>query len=619
MTTETPETARAPRLRAWTYAVLAACLIAFSVVLRHDALEVGFSVDDYAQLAMMRGVYPVPRAPLELFTFSDGSAHENQALRQGGIFPWWSHPELRISMCRPLASALMWLDLSLFGMNAVGYQLHSLWWWLAMAGLFAWLLRRLLPAVPALLALALFAFDDVHHMLLGWIAMRNASVATAFGLLALHLRLSALERGARTRVWPALVAFAFALLAGEYAIALVGFALLLELGYAQGARQRLAAIAPWAVLLAVYFALRSAFGFGAYGSGMYVDPIAEPLHFLRSVPERLPVLAGDLVFGLRSGWWTFGFPWAPQFGAAGLIPPEWAHDMQPLRAVQERIGWVAVGLLALLVILAMRSEASRRARFLVLGAPLALVPVLSPFPESRVLVPALAGFSVVLACCLHACAVAFRRRSRARVWPALGLAAGASLFALQLGGGAFFGWLDARISASFVQAIRASILAPELDAPMRSGERVMLLGAADPTTTIYIQPVRLLHGRPAPVPVHLLGAFTQHRMTRVSERAFVLERLHLGYVPGDTYASVFNSRPLRAGDRFSLDGLQATVERAHQGRPVRTRFELDLPLDHPGVLLLAQTARGLDRVYFPPIGGEALIMPAIPPLELLSQ
>src|SRR5262245_3851306 len=113
----------------WGYAVLAACIVAGALYLRRDALRVGFTVDDYAQLAMMRGVYPVPRSPLSLFTFSDGSAGEVRALRDSGFYPFWSRSDLRISMCRPLSSALMWLDLALFGLHAEGYQAHSLLWW----------------------------------------------------------------------------------------------------------------------------------------------------------------------------------------------------------------------------------------------------------------------------------------------------------------------------------------------------------------------------------------------------------------------------------------------------------------------------------------------------------
>ena len=82
---------------------------------------------------MMRGEYPVPAtAALSLFTFSDGSARENAKLRAAGFFPWWSSAALRVSLMRPLASALMWVDLRAFDRNAFAYHLHSAAWWVAM-------------------------------------------------------------------------------------------------------------------------------------------------------------------------------------------------------------------------------------------------------------------------------------------------------------------------------------------------------------------------------------------------------------------------------------------------------------------------------------------------------
>jgi hypothetical protein len=40
----------------------------------------------------------------------------------------------------------------------------------------------------------------------------------------------------------------------------------------------------------------------------------------------------------------------------------------------------------------------------------------------------------------------------------------------------------------------------------------------------------------------------------------------------------------------------ATVERVEDGRPMRARYELDVPLDDPSVALLVQTVIGLKPV-----------------------
>ena len=92
------------------YPWLAATLIAAALALRWPCLHTGFMVDDYLQLAMIERVYPVLRSPLALFTFATGNVTENEVLRAQGLLAWWSDPELRIAMFRPLASAMLWLD-----------------------------------------------------------------------------------------------------------------------------------------------------------------------------------------------------------------------------------------------------------------------------------------------------------------------------------------------------------------------------------------------------------------------------------------------------------------------------------------------------------------------------
>jgi hypothetical protein len=87
------------------YAALAGAMIAMGLAWRWPLLRTGFTVDDYAQLAMMRGAFWLRRPALELFTFCDGSARENLTLRAAGFFPWWTHPHFKLSLFRPLASA----------------------------------------------------------------------------------------------------------------------------------------------------------------------------------------------------------------------------------------------------------------------------------------------------------------------------------------------------------------------------------------------------------------------------------------------------------------------------------------------------------------------------------
>jgi hypothetical protein len=150
---------RASRRERWRDALLVVAIGACGLLVRADAFRQEFSADDYAQLSMVEGKYPVPRAPLALFTFSDGSRREVAALAQTGFYPWFVDPHLKLSMLRPLSCALFWADRALFGRWALGYHLHSALWWLGTLGCVFALCAPLLGRAAALIALVFFALD----------------------------------------------------------------------------------------------------------------------------------------------------------------------------------------------------------------------------------------------------------------------------------------------------------------------------------------------------------------------------------------------------------------------------------------------------------------------------
>jgi hypothetical protein len=329
------------------------------------------------------------------------------------------------------------------------------------------------------------------------------------------------------------------------------------------------------------------------------------------------VLAGDLVLALRSNFWSGGlpWPWASALAEFGVMPAAWLADMQPLRALLERVGWCALALYMVLGYAAARGADGRRLRFLIWGTPFALLPVVSSVPESRLLAPAMAGYSVVLAA-LAASYVKAVRAAPARLFGWLPLAAAGALVLLHATAAPFFARSEVEFGARFASAVRGSILSPRLDPAMRSAQRVLLLGAADPTTSTYIPLVRRIHGAPAPRACHLLTATSSPIfLTRASDREFVIERLFPGLTPGDTYGAAFNGGAIRAGQRFAVEGMRVTVERVYEGRPFETRFVLDRSLDDPAVVLLQQSVHGLAPITFPKVGERVLLPPPIAPFE----
>jgi hypothetical protein len=597
----------------WAQGLAALTVIALGLALRWPVLYTGFTVDDYAQLAMIHGDYPVPRAPLSLFTFSDGSVQENTRLREVGFFPWWTAPDLRLSLLRPLSSALMWFDAFFLGRDAFRYHLHSVFWWLAMQLALWQFFKRALSGWPAVLALALLTLHPAHNVLLGWIANRNALVCTAFAVLGLTFQLEAQRRAWRAGYWCAAAAYGVALLAGEYALATLAYGMCLTLVGPAAPERRVRAIAIWCGSLLAYVTVRAALGYGSSGSGMYLDPVHEPIAFVPQALQRYPVLMGDAVLAVRSSWWPGGFPWAAELADAGWLSRLWAVDLRPLRNLQ-----VGIGVLACLVFASVlwcyvrgRRESERDVRFLGFGVPLALVPSLASLPESRLMVPALIGWFALLSQALWDRCTAPERKTTAMPLAFLVLL------------GAFLPvWStsdEVHGLPDFSQAVRRSIATPELDHALAEGKYALLATSSDPTTSIYVPLVRRWHERPAPASCQLLmGGWGALQLTRINPRAFVLDRINRAFTPQDVYASAFNRRPLFVNERFQSGELTATVLDVQDGRAMRVLYELSEPLESSRYVLLMQTSRGLTPVAFPPAGQSRMIPAAALPTRFLS-
>lgn len=591
----------------WLAVVL---LLGVTLTPRLPLLATGFMVDDYAQLAMMRGDYPVVRGPLELFTFSDGSPSDVAALRRAGFFPWWSAPDLELAMFRPLACALMWLDRALFGDApgaAVGYHVHSFLWWLAMGLALAWLLRELLPVPAALLALALFANDDSHVLPLAWIALRNSVVASTFALLGLRAHLRWRRGHGRGQLVVALACALLALAASEYALAFLAYAAVYELARDASVRSRLTAVSLLAALGVAHLSLRRALGFGSRASDMYVDPSGSLGAFVEAARAHALALFGDLVVGLPSGWWTYGSPFAR---------PEWNGDLRPFRAVHTLAGLIGLGLLVWLTLAARRSAATRALSPMFLGAALAIVPVLGTFPDARLLVASQVGFSVGVAALTWEALGALRREPRAlRRWTVVG-ALGLFVLAHAVSS-AVVGRIQVGIGAVLPPVVRRSLLGPPFDDRTIGSQHLLLLGAADATTTIYVSMLRRTHGAPAPASCHLLtAAHLPFTLRREAPNAFTLERAETALTVGDVYGSAFNSKPPAVGQPVDLGAMRATALELRDGLWRKARFEHALSLDDPSLVMLVQTVQGFVRLTPPPVGGELLVPAPFPPLGL---
>lgn len=592
-----------PRRR-WGYALLVLAVIAFGALLHRPGLDSGLVADDFLQRAMLDGTFPVHRAAFDLYSFVDAGRGELQHLMNAGTYPWWVHPDLKLTALRPLSSLLIALDARVLGLSDRGAHLHSLLWFAFTVASLALLLQRLLPPRVALLATAIYAFDPLHVTPVAWLANRNVLVSATFALLALWGHVRWREQGWKPGVAVSGLGFALSLAGGEYALSALGYLIAYELVGARGAwRKRAAALLPAAIPTVIYVSLHLALGYGAKGSSVYVDPLRSPGWFILLSMVRLPAL---LVNELLS------------------IPGELTHAALILGYVQALLfllpPLVILGALVPGMMRRLSEEERRVLHFLLVGNGLSIVPLLGTVPSPRLLVVPAVGGTVLVALLVRDGVRQLRdsaaRRRIATWWRGFvttGLAVAHLLVAPMFTVGAGIGWTAVQM------LVRSLYLRGEIDDRRVSREELVLLNSFEPMTLIYPPWVRHHDGRPLPrVWRALTTTPAAEHLVRTSPTSFELTAVGgvlLDLATTDLLRSA--DAPLHAGQHFAVTGLQIDVVEMARWGPTKVRFSFDTNLDNPALVFLTMSVNGLRRFRMPRVGGSANVPGA--PLHVFSR
>jgi hypothetical protein len=541
-----------------------------------------FLLDDWSLLAMMQGRMPAIHGTLDLYRFL-GSAADVKRLTAHGPFPWFCAPGLKLALFRPLSAVLLLLDNRLFGNHAFGWHLHSALWYLALVGAAALVLSRVVERGTLTLALILFAASDSHLMTLAWISNRHSEISVTLALLGLWAHLRAREASFRPGVLLAPALCTCALLASETALSVLAYFAAFELWGCDGAlRTRLRALSPFALLAVAYLLLYKLGGYGTSESGSYVDPLSEPLAFLRTAPERFLSLIGSFFIG----------------------PPA---DMQ-LQMPSLSFLWPTLGILALvLVLILLRGAMSeltalerRKLRWLFLGAVLSFLPSLGAMPGSRLLlVPSLGGVTV--------CAVLLRRawQKRARV-------GGKWLFlTLVL-------MLAIRPALSFAGSLallqRYALMLPRIvhDSELPTQPDAVILAPVMPDfiLSIYTPAIHLLENPQGLTQSYWVLSFAphEHLLTRTAP-----DRIELTTIGGamlrTPFERLFRSAaiPFHRGDEVALSGMTITILDEQAGSPTRIEARFARSLDDPSLFCMEWRDGRLLRMALPKVGSSVRI------------
>ena len=546
---------------------------ALGILLVMPSLGIGFWADDFLLKINLLGSEYFPEiggAPWDALVFADGNAERMAVGLELGLVPWWTLEDMKLAFFRPLSSLTHWLDFKLWpGIPALMHLQNILLYGCVVAAA-AVLYRRIMKhTVAAGLAALLYALDEAHATAASWISGRNGLLATLFGVLTII----AYDRWRRRGGWlgiavvPLLLALAlFSAEAGSGTLAfIIAYALFLDRG---SWRSRLKGVLPCVMVVLLWGTIRTVGGYGAHGCEGYVDPITEPLSFVRVLLDCGPVL-------LFTQW--------------GLLP----LDLYPLYDAMlpglARAVWlVAVGFMALvafMILPLLRIDAS--ARFWACGMILAVVPLgATNFPMDRILFFVGLGATPLLAQFL--CSVWSGR---------LGLEP--------------TGWQDGRFAAKilgglfiFIHIIVAAVALPvrsalpfgtksfynqlHVNTPMDASveEQDVIVVNAPGAGLIGMMPIlRELNGQPVPRRVRILGpSMSAIDITRPDANTLVIE-------PEDGYfwlASdlLFRAKryPMQRGQQIVLPGVTIRILSLNEaGFPAQVAFRFDVALEDPSL------------------------------------
>jgi hypothetical protein len=590
----------------WLFVAAVAAIVGLGVVLFWPTLDLGLFADDYTAAAMLDGSFAAPRSRWDLFDFANGSPADVAALRRLGSVPWWAPDDLRISFLRPLSSLLWRLDRALFCDAIWLYHAHSIAAWALLVVAASALYRRLFGRGVAALAALMFAIDESQHFPVIWLSNRGGIYAVMLGVLGLHAHLRwRLER----RPGFALASSALlctGLLLGEWVLPMFGYIVAFEArNNTEPWTRRVRALAPSALPALCFLTGRALLGYGARGSGAYVDPAAEPARFLLSLVQRVPVFMADMLWNIPSSWWDQGTPWRDRVLGLGLFSPQvWVTlpDWPTYHLALGIAGFAALGLGVRFCWRDLSADERKRVEWLLLGSLLALVPVVGSFPSTRLTIAAFLGVAPALALVLRQIC---RRLGAA---PQLGLARFMALYCVGVA------LLKFQLLEPLQDNIRAQVdaftttvpwvLRAELDPERVAQQRVYLLASNEFTTTFYFAYIWAHHGRPLPRSYQpITTAPYAHDVERISDNALRLRALGGEYLgSGQEYMFISSRRRWHDGQTVRLAGMQVTAENTRRGLPQSLLATFERSLDDPALVFLVASNRGLVRFKMPAIG-----------------
>lgn len=525
-------------------------IVAIAILLGLVSLGNGLLADDlvhHAFLTAQRSGHS-DASWWDMFVIVEHDPKRTIGMRTSGRYPWWVDPDLHIAFFRPLAVATHHLDHRLWPNSPALMHAHSVAWHVATCAM-AWAVARRLVSSPRVAGLAglIFTLSFTHVISWSWLAHRNGIISTFWALACLLAHIRWRSEGERAGAIAAPILLGAALLSAEAGVATLGFLLAYELVVSKDrARTRGLALVPGLAVVVTWQLIYDYLGYGAMGSGGYLDPIGEPLAFLLALPQRYGSLLALSVSA----------PFIP-----GAPLPLWIAS--------------AVGV-ALAALAFSCSSASKpgAARFGAVAVTLACMPLTASIPVERLLV--LVSFAVALTCAELIDVWLLQRASLARTLAAAFVAVVHVVIPAPVDG-----YVSSHLSGVLLP--HSSAHGPDLlDAGLNRKGLIVLHTPHYPAAT-NIALNRALRGLNAPNFVWILhtGQSPPH-VSCIDEQTIVLTDPKGGWPTGGFSVQFRNttSKPFAVGDTVQTLDYAATVTEVDDGRAIAVRFRFRAALDH---------------------------------------
>jgi hypothetical protein len=498
---------------------------------------------------------------------------------------WWFEGQGTTPFWRPVPSLIIEGSVRLFGERA--FPLH--FFFVVVHGLVGGtlflLVRRLTGrSLAALLAGLFFLSCEDHAMGVGWIAAGTDLVCALFVNLSLVAHVFWLDRRKPWALAASIAALVPALLSKESAVIVPVAICLMTLVMPRGRDTELAPLSrsslraafglflrdwlswfPAVALLILYLGLYKLIGFGGFTSGMYVDPLANPVGYLVHLLGHVPVM-----------WLATLSPVPPSL--AMLFPAS-----IPLLAVGGAVAFL-VWIVALWCM---------RKRGLVVWAMgfylIALLPQMAADASERALYFPMIGASILLALLLVQIGPIARRiapviPSPPKITRVVGWVL---LVGVLIPGAVLSATMSMVYGFSFDKPYQEAMTAmPHV--LERDPEHVIVLNTSGPMHIIYLHPIVQYHGG-SDLDVRVLSSMNAEvSVERIDEQSFVLRADRGGWLT-NMFAGMLRGRGNpRPGRVFERGIMAATfLETTKSGRDIlAARFAFDSSLEDPDILFI---------------------------------